>query len=170
MPRLSDVQRIALADWWTLAQTAAYGGFTATDTVTAASDLARSQFSRSLTFGESGAIATLFGYARRMASAGAVFRAAGPADEITGRMIATPPWARPDIEMAATPTWHATFQMTFLDQAGEVRTELRTSVFQMTLPATMGELADAIAADAQVMADKYQVTLMEVSPHELLAV
>lgn len=169
MTRLDDTQRAALANWWTLAEAAAFGGFTTTDTITAASDLA-GQAGRSLAFAESAAIATLYGYARRMANAAGVLQAADALSVITADMMATPPWARDEQVMNTTPIWHATFQFTFLDQAGQIQTDFRTSVFEMTLPETVGELAAAIQDDAQQMADKYGVTLVSATPHSLLAV
>ena len=169
MTRLDDTQRAALANWWTLAEAAAFSGFTSTDTTSAASDLAN-QAGRSLAFAESAAISTLYGYARRMANAAGVLQAAPDTSVIDANMIAVPPWARDEQVMNTTPIWHATFEFTYLDQAGNLTTDFRTSVFEMTLPETVGELAAAIQDDAQQMADKYGVTLVSATLHSLLAV
>ena len=85
-------------------------------------------------------------------------------------MIGTPPWARDQQVMNTAPIWHATFEMTFTDQEGNTRTEFRTSVFEMTLPETVGELTADILDDAEAMATKYDFTLLSVSPHSLQAV
>lgn len=169
MPRLNDVQRAALATWWTLAEAAAGGGFTTTDTITAAADLA-GQAGRSLTFTESAAISTLYGYARRMSNAAGELQSASPGDFINSDMVAVPPWARDEQVMNTTPVWHVTFRFDFLDAAGELQSEFRTSVFDMTLPDTAGDLQNAIEDDAQALADKYNVRLQSAQLHSILAV
>jgi hypothetical protein len=169
VPRLDDTQRAALASWWDLAQTAANNGYTTTDTITAASDLAR-QAGAALAFDESSAIATLYGYAKRMSNAAGELQAANPGAIIDPSMMGIPPWARDEQVMNTSPLWHASFQFTFIDQAGVQQTEFRTSVFTMTLPQTVGELAAAIDEDAQAMADKYNVQLVDATPIQLLAV
>ena len=68
MARLTDAVQSALAQWWPLAMHAGYSGYTSTDTVSAASDLAN-QYGQSISFSEGSSIATLFGYARRMSNA-----------------------------------------------------------------------------------------------------
>ncbi len=169
MARLSQTQTAALATWWLLAEKAGYGGFTSTDTVTAAADLAAAH-GAALTFTEGTAIATLYGYARRMANAASEVQQALDTAVIGPEHIGMPPWARDEQVMLTTPIWHAGFQFTFLDAAGVVHTEFRTSVFEMTLPQTIGELTAAILEDAQAMADKYGVTLVDAVLHEILAV
>lgn len=169
MARLNDVQRSALANWWTLAETAAGGGFTVTDTVTAASQLAQ-QAGSSLSFAESAAISTLYGYARRMTNAAGELQAAADEQTITADMMATPPWARDEQVMNTTPIWHVTYEFNYLDQGGVLQSGFRTSIFEMTLPETIGELKDAISADAQALADKYNVTLQEANLTSVLAV
>lgn len=169
MTQLNDVQRAALAQWWNLASDAAQKGLTATDTVTAASQLA-ADAGRSLSFAESGAIATLYGFARRMTNAAGVLQGATSADVIDSSMMAVPPWARDTQTMLTTPIWHATFTFTYLDQAGNQVTDFRTSVFEMTLPETVGELQSAVTEDAQQMADKYNVRLLSAFLHSLSAV
>lgn len=169
MARLSETQTAALASWWTLAIDAAFGGFTATDTIQAAAELAR-QRGGSLTFNESSAIATLYGYARRMSNAAGAVQAAAAAAEIGPEHTAVPPWARDEVTMATAPIWHVTYTFETMDTTGRITTEFRTSVFEMVLPGTIGELADAIDEDAQALADKYGVTLVGARLHQILAV
>jgi hypothetical protein len=169
MARLTDVQRSVLADWWTLAQSAAGGGYTATDTISVAAGIAR-QYGVSFSFQESSALATLYGYASRMETAAGVFRGADMTDLIEGSMVGVPPWARDQQVMNTAPVWHAVFEFTYIDQNGDMQTDFRTSVFEMTLPDMVGELADDITADAQAMADKYGFQFVDAVPHSLLAV
>lgn len=169
MPRLNTTQAAALAAWWPLVQTAASGGYTSTDVIAAAADLAR-QAGGALSFAEGSAISTLYGYARRMANAAAAVQAATPETVISGEHVAVPPWARDEVAMATAPIWHVTYTFTYLDQAGNQQADFRTSVFEMTLPTTAGELAGAIAQDAQALADKYGVTLLDAQLHQILAV
>jgi hypothetical protein len=169
MARLTDVQRSALADWWDLAQAAAFGGFTTTDTITAAAQLA-ADAGRSLAFAESTAISTLYGYARRMSNAASALGVAAPNAVIDANMIAVPPWARDEQVMNTTPIWHVSYTFEYLDQAGNLQSEYRTSVFEMTMPETVGELSAAIQDDAQFLADKYGVTLVNASLTSILAV
>lgn len=169
MARLSDVQSAALANWWDLAQTAANQGFTATDTVTAASDIAQAA-GRSLTFEESTAISVLYGYARRIFNAADALQSADPNAPITPDLMAIPPWARDQQVQNTVPIWHQTFAFTFIDQAGNQVTEFKTSVFDMTFPATVGELLSDVQADAEAMAAKYGVQLVSADLISLLAV
>lgn len=169
MARLNDIQRAALANWWTLAETEAFTGTTATDTIIIASAMAQ-QAGRSLAFAENAAIGVLYGYARRMANATSALGGATDESVIDASMIAIPPWARDEQVMNTTPIWHVTFSLTGENQAGEVTTQYVTSVFEMTLPETAGELAADIQDDAQSFADKYRIKLMSAVPHMILAV
>lgn len=169
MARLADNVRQALGSWWTLAQSAAYGGYTTTDTIQAASSLARDA-GQALSFGESSAIATLYGYARRMFNASQVVQSLAESDAITADAIATPPWARDEAEMATLPIWHVHFDFTFVNQDGQQVTERRVSMFRMTLPETMGELQDAVDADAEAMAKKYNVDFVAADIKEIHSV
>lgn len=169
MPRLDDTQRAALATWWNLAQDAVTRNLLSSDLIAAASDLA-AQAGRSLAFTENQALATLYGYARRMGNAAGELQSAAPGQTIDANMVAIPPWARDEQTMNTTPVWHVLFRFDFLDAAGQLQSELRTSVFDMTLPETVGELQDDIGADAQSMADKYNVRLQTVTLHSILAV
>ena len=169
MARLDDTQRSALANWWDLAQSAANGGYTVTDTISAAADIA-AQGLRQMSFDIGRAISVLYGYARRMFNAAGVFSGADMAAPVTPDMMATPPWARDQQVMDTTPIWHATFEFHYLDSNGNQRMDYRTSIFEMTLPETVGELVDAMTADAEAMAAKYGVSLLEIVPVQLLAV
>lgn len=169
MPRLTTEQTRALANWWDLAQSAGFGGYTATDTIEAASDIA-SQFGRSLTFSESTAIAVLYGYAKRMSNAADNLQAALDSDTIIADHIATPPWARDEAVMNTAPIWHVSYLMTFIDADGELQSEYKTSVFEMTMPDTIGGLKDAITEDAQALASKYGVAFSGIDLAQILAV
>lgn len=169
MPRLNPAQTVALAGWWPLVVAEAFAGTTATDTITLAQATARKS-GRSLAFTEGSAIATLYGYARRMSNAADAVQAAVATDVITPEHVAVPPWARDEVTMATAPIWHVTYTFTYLDQAGNLLSDFRTSVFEMTLPGTIGELADAITEDAQALADKYGFTLVGAALHQILAV
>lgn len=169
MARLTDVQSAALANWWDLAQHAANNGFTSTDLITAASDIAQ-QAGRSLTFEESSAIASLYGFARRMFNGSEALQSASADTSITPDVMAIPPWARDEQVQNTVPIWHTTFEFTFIDQAGNQVTEFKTSVFDMTFPDTIGELTDNVQSDAEAMAAKYGVSLIGTSLISLLAV
>jgi hypothetical protein len=167
--RLTDTQIQALGNFWSdIAYVASHGGLV-TDAVSVASYHA-GLFGETLSFEDSQAVAVLAGYAARMENAAREFRGADLADPITADMIGTPPWARDEALMATTPIWHATFEMTFEDENGDIQTEFRTSVFEMTLPETVGELTADILDDAEAMAAKYEVTLLSVRPYSLHAV
>lgn len=167
--RLTDTQTRALGNFWSdIAYVASHGG-TVTDAVSVAAYHA-GLFGETLSFEDSQAVAVLAGYAARMENAAGVFRGADSADQITADMIGTPPWARELAVMDTAPIWHATFEMTFVDQEGNTQSEFRTSVFEMTLPDTVGELTADILDDAEAMAEKYGFTLLSVRLHSLLAV
>lgn len=169
MARLSDTERSVLGTSWNDIWWAASNGYTTTDTVGAFASVAR-ELGSGITFDESGALATLYGYASRLNGAAGVFQAAGHGDLIAPEMIGTPPWAREEQAMATAPIWHATFLYTATDSAGNTISEKRTSIFEMTLPTTVGELADAIQEDALAMATKYNHQLVSADPISLLAV
>lgn len=169
MPRLTAGQRSALADWWELTQHAGYGGYTTTDLIAAASDIAQ-QFGRSLSFSESSSLAVLYGYARRMFNASQEVQNAAREDYITGAHIAIPPWARDENAMNTSPIWHVTYNATFIDQNGDTITEYKTSVFEGVLPPTIGDLQDAIEEDAQALSVKYQYQFVSAELTEILAV
>lgn len=169
MARLTDTVRQALGYWWSLIQGASAQGFRANEVTSMAADVAKT-LGVTMSFQDAQAVAVLYGYARRMDNAAGVFQAAGPEQQISGDMIATPPWARDEAEMNAYPIWHATFSYTYLDNEGNMNTEFRTSVFRLTLPDTVGELADAIEVDAIAMSVKYDVQLVSADPISLHSV
>lgn len=169
MPRLTANVRSALADWWDLAAQAGYGDYTTTDVIQAAADLAE-QFGRRLSFGESSAIATLYGYARRMSNASGEVQDAEDEHYIESKHIAVPPWARDEREMNTNPMWHVSYQFRYIDNAGVEHNDYKTSVFETQLPDTIGALKDALGEDAEALASKYGVTLVGVDLHQILAV
>lgn len=162
MPRLTTNQRATLADWWNLAYDAGFGGFTTTDLISAASDIVR-QAGISLSFQTSQDLAVLYGYARRMSNAADVVQSALDTATITADMKSIPPWARDEQILNTTPIHHVIFEFTYIDQAGVLTTDFRTSVFEMTFPGTIGDLKDAVTEDAQAMADKYGVQFQSIN-------
>lgn len=169
MPRLTSTQAATLADWWPLVQHAGFGGFTTTDLTVAARSIA-TEAGVTLSFETNTALATLYGYARRMSNAADMVQSALDSDTIIADHIAVPPWARDETVMNTAPIWHVSFQFTYLDQQGIQQTDYRTSVFEMTLPDTIGDLKDAITEDAQAMADKYRFTFVDAQLNMILAV
>jgi hypothetical protein len=169
MARLSTALSRALGYWWNLITDFANNGFTVTETISAANDIARASGS-SLSFQDNQSISTLFGYARGIVNAGSTFQAAGAELGITADMIALAPYARDEAEMATFPTYHVKFEYTYLDANGNEQTGIKTSVFEDTLPSTVGELTADVLDDAEAMAAKYNHTLISAKPLQILAV
>jgi hypothetical protein len=170
MPRLTANVASALADWWTLALDAGFKGYRSTDLVSAARDIAE-QNGRTLSFSEGTALASLFGYARRMYNAGQEVQNAGEDDYIESKHIATPPWARDVNAQNANPIWHVTYELSTMDEEGNVSTSFKTSVFEgPNMPDTIGELNDAIEEDAHALSSKYEVAYVDHNVTQILAV
>lgn len=169
MARLNDVQRAAFGYWWDLIQNAARMGITVAETVKAANSIA-ADFGEKLSFAENQAIASLYGFARRIENAGNSLQAADPSLGITADMISVPPYARDVQEQAAYPTYHVKFEYVYLDAAGNQQTAIKTSVFPDQLPATVGQLTSDVLDDAEGMASKYGHQLISVTPLQILAV
>ncbi len=169
MPRITDNVRAALGYWWNLVTDAALGGFTTTETTSIAAAVAK-ETGAPFGFETAKSIAILYGYARRMDNASTAFTSAAADATITPDMIATPPYAREAAEQAAYPLYHVKFYYTYLDQAGNESTDVRTSAQPMGLPATTGELAEAIQSDAEAFAAKYGHQLVSAVPFQILAV
>lgn len=169
MARLSTALSRALGYWWNLITDFANNGFTVTETIQAANDIAR-ESGTSLSFQDNQSISTLFGYARGIVNAGDAFQGSAPELGITPDMIALAPYARDDAEMATFPTYHVKFEYTYLDANGNEQTTYKTSVFEDTLPSTVGELTADVLDDAEAMAAKYNHTLISAKPLQILAV
>lgn len=169
MPRLDDTQRAAFVTWFDLVNYAARNGFTVTDTIAAASDLA-GQAGQSVTPAENRAISTLYGYVRRDVNASAVFQAAAPNAFIEPSMMATAPYARDEAEMAAYPLYHVRFEYTYIDSAGNVQTEIKTSAQPLTIGPTVAQVTADVLDDAEAFANKYGHTLVSAVPISILAV
>jgi len=167
--RLSDTVRAALGYWWNLISDAARSGFTVTETIQIANQIAEDT-GRKLAFAENTSISELYGYARRMENAGNTFQSADPALGITSDMIATPPWARDIAEQLAYPTYHVKFEYNYLDSAGNIQSTTKTSVFSNGIPGTVGELTASVLDDAEAMAAKYGHALLSAVPFQILAV
>jgi hypothetical protein len=170
VPRLNPNVRSALPDWWNLATDAAQARLGSSVLLEAASDLAN-QAGRSLTFGESSALTTLYGYASRIRNAGEAARAASDETYIGPEHVAIPPWARVESEQNANRIWHVRYHFTSANSNGVLSTEYKTSVFQQgQIPDTIGRLKAEIEADAEVLAAKYNVNLVSVDLHQILEV
>lgn len=169
MPRLNDTQKSVFGYWWNLITDAAHGGFTATETISAANDVARN-LGGSLTLEDNAAIATLYGYAKRMDNAAAQFQAAGTDAFITPDMIATPPYARSEQEQATFPQYHVQFYYEYIDRSGRQQVGIRTSIIPMAIGPTIGDVSDDIQTDAEAFAAKYEHQLVSAIPFQILAV
>lgn len=169
MPRLSPGVSRVFGYWWQLISDFANNGFTVTETVQAANEIARDA-GTSLSFSDNNAISQLFGMARGIVNAGDTFQAASPEQFISSEMIALAPYARDEAEMTTFPTYHVKFEYTYLDAAGVQQTAYKTSVFEGQLPGTVGELTSDVLDDAEAMAAKYNHTLLSVIPLQILAV
>jgi hypothetical protein len=169
VPRLSSIQAQTLAQWWNLAQDFAREGFTTTELISAANDIAR-QAGEKLSFATNTALSTIYGYARRMFNAASVVQSALDSDVIGKEHLGIPPWARDEQVMNTSPIWHVTYQFTYLDSQGDVQYDYKTSIFKMTFPDTIGELKDMLSEDAQALADKYGVEFVSADLHEILSV
>jgi hypothetical protein len=169
MARLDDAGRAALGYWYNLVSDAARSGFTVTDTIQLANQVA-ADLGGSVSFKENTAIAQLYGYVRREVNAGEAFTAATSSQSINSDMVSIPPYARDEQEQNSYPLYHVKFEYTYLDQAGNEQTGIRTSVFNDLLPDTVGELTSAVLDDAEAMASKYGHTLLSARPVNILEV
>jgi len=169
MARLSSAVSRALGYWWNLITDFANNGFTVTETISAANQIARDS-GTSLSFQDNSSISQLYGYARGIVNSGNAFQAASPEFGITPDMIGLAPYARDDAEMLTYPTYHVRFEYTYIDQAGVQQTVWKTSVFNDVLPSTVGQLTSDVLDDAEAMAAKYGHTLISAIPRQILAV
>lgn len=169
MSLLNDTERAALGYWWNLVSDAARSGFTVTETTQLANQVA-SDLGGSLSFAENTAIGRLYGFARREINASNEFQAASPDTFISGDMISTPPYARDVQEQNSYPLYHVKFYYTYIDASGVEQTTIKTSAQPLTLPDTIGELADAVSDDAEGFANKYGHQLVSAVPFAILAV
>ena len=172
MPRLGPVARTALGYWWDLISGAVQRGFTTTETTQIAAGIA-ADFGEKVTWEESKSIAILYGYAKRMDNAAAVFQNAPMEATVVPQMVATPPWAREESEQAAYPQYHVKFFYTYIDTSSsdhEEQTGIRTSVISQPLPSTVGGIRAIVQADAQGFAAKYGHELVSAIPYSVLAV
>lgn len=169
MPRLNNTLRAALGYWWNLVSDAAQQGFTVTETVSIANEIANGLGSK-LTFQDNTSISQLYGYARRIINAGAEFQNADPSQAITSGMVSVPPYARDTQEQTTYPLYHVKFTYVYLDSSGNQQSTTKTSVFPDQLPDTVGQLTSDVLDDAEAMAEKYGHTLLSVTPIQILAV
>lgn len=169
MARLNDVQRAVFGYWYPLISDAARAGFTVTDTVQLANQVAR-DLGGSITPAQNRAISQLYGYVRREVNAGDTFQAAQASQYINQDMISTPAYARDEAEQATYPVYHVKMQYEAIDAAGNRISTTKTVVFDDLLPATVGELTSDVLDAAEAMAKKYGHTLLSVRPLMILAV
>jgi hypothetical protein len=169
MPRLADNVRGALPDWWNLAVDAAANRQGSAQLIEAAAYVMES-LGGSLSFAQSSALTVLYGYASRVRNAGEAVRAASDETFIAPEHVAIPPWAREENDMNTNPIWHVTYLFT-AEKNGVTSTDYKTSIFQRgQIPDTIGELKAALEEDANALASKYNVNLISVDLHQILAV
>lgn len=169
MARLDDAQRSALGYWWSLITDAVHQGFTTTETISVANQVAN-ELGGSLSFDENRAIASLYGFAKRMDNAAAAFQNADTDAAITPDLIATPPYARDEQEQATYPQYHVKFFYEYIDQAGNQQVAIRTSVIPLVIGPTVGDVFDDVQSDAEAFAAKYGHQLVSATPFQILAV
>lgn len=99
-------------------------------------------------------VSVLRGFANRIVAGAAAFAAAAPTDTITADMMAVAPYTANDLNsITTTPTYHVRYANTIQAADGTITTVWNTSVFTAgDMPATVGELQDAIDTDATEIA------------------
>lgn len=93
-------------------------------------------------------VSIIRGYAGSMTRATEALAASEPGLGITADMIAEPPWARSLAEQNLTPRYQVTYARQALTADGLEVSQYSTSIFEGTLPDTIGELEAAVLADA----------------------
>jgi hypothetical protein len=169
MPRLTDPLRSALGNWWDLIYGYATQGLSSSAAVKQANIFLKAE-GTSLSFQDNQSIATLYGYARRIVNAGNSLTSALPSKSIDSSMIADAPWARAESEQATYPIYNVKFTYVYKDQAGNIISTTKTSVFNDGLPGTVGDLIADVLDDAEAMAAKYGHELLSATPFEIQAV
>lgn len=169
MALLSESLRTALGYWWNLITDAVREGFTATDTTSLASQVAK-DLGGSLSFKDAQDVAVLYGYAKRIDNAGNALQAADASKFIDSNLMAVAPYARDVAERNAYPLYHVKFEYVYLDSAGNQQTAIRTDAIPLALPGTVGELTAQVLSDAEAMTNKYGHTLLSATPLQILVV
>ena len=86
-------------------------------------------------------------------------------------VIAEAPWARPLPERNALPMWQVNFDLTLTTAEGETFTTTVSSILRgPDIPDTLSGLHDAVAEDAEAMAEKYGHSLVGTGAAHILAV
>lgn len=93
-------------------------------------------------------VSTIRGYAGAMTRAAEALAKSEPGLGITPSMIATAPWARSLAEQNIAPRYQVTYAREALTAEGVQVSQYSTSIFDGALPDTVGELQNAILADA----------------------
>jgi len=163
MPDLSDPQRLALGRYWSEIYGGAAQGLSTSDLFDNIRQRASDLGLPSVGVGAS-VISTLRSYASNMVASANRLNAASPESILDGRLLATPPWARPDQARSTLPIYHVGIDHTIQDDQGNISTVRQTIVLTGTLPATVGELQALIQGEAALLASESPGTSSS-SPH-----
>lgn len=166
MPELSNAAVKALA-YWGVIEYAANNRFTTADLWNALRDEAERLGLSSPGVTVRG-VAQLYGLA--VANQSAARRLERQRDQfaVTANLIGHYPTERPLTEQNALGMWQVRFQHTTLTETGEF-TEWRTVMFRGALPATVGDLRDAVEADANELAADYGTEHVGIDSLQVLA-
>jgi hypothetical protein len=163
MAGLSDQVKLALGRYWPEVYGGAAAGLSTQDLFANIRD--RATDLGLFTPGVSAsAISTLRGYAGRMLRAADALGNADPTLALDSSMISAPPWARSPAEQAAMPVYHVGFDHTIQGDDGEESVVRQTIIITGALPATVGDLNDLVATEAQLLAQESPGT-STASPH-----
>ncbi len=92
-----------------------------------------------------------------------------PTDAITASMIAQDISARSAQDQILAPKWIARFEHDFTVE-GELQALWRSSIFEGSLPASIGDLRNTLEADAEALAADYDVTHIGIGRIQIAAV
>lgn len=155
MADLSGLRR--LSQFFGTILSGASAGLTTHDLWSAVQSAATSQYGRALSGVTIQDMNVLRGLAGAQLNASRNFMNAAPEQGITAQMWANELDQRSYAERQAAPQWVVRFEHTFLTPEGEPETSWRSSVWDQ-LPVTKAALLDALAEDAEGLADDYGTT------------
>jgi hypothetical protein len=167
MPDLSPAARKALAYWPQIEEAAHYSMTTADlwETIhAAAEDLGLASPGVTLR-----GVSELRSLATQIQASGRRFESLGDESSVEGRHVSDAPWSRPLAEREGLSIFQVRYQHTTLTAEGP-ETNWRTSIFYGQLPGTKAELQAALEEDAGQLANKYNVSHISTSGHQILAV
>lgn len=136
---LQPAAQAAYGRWWTLALAAVDGGFTSSDTLAAAADIAKQQ-GQPLSFQEGTGITQLYSMASNIIRAQNTMASSPDNVSIDASMIGQAPWARSEQEQTASPLWYAQVQTTYVDPEGNQMQGWQTVMIPQVLPSSVGSL------------------------------